>query len=222
MADHPVQPSLAADDREDLYCLHCGYNLRGLPGDPRCCPECGRKSSVADMRIPAELIRRQAKKLETLPSLCVGAVLFGLIFGLPFLAFQPAIAGVIFLLSTALWVALARAFARNCNHQRGWLLLIVEFHAAALLFIAPFHAWFAGCFVLVVYAAGWFSLAFTVAGGLVLAAAVFVYKHARGRLVTLQRGTAVQLARKELAKPKYLRRFPSGLPRDYVSPGDVP
>jgi uncharacterized protein YxjI len=25
----------------DRYCLSCGYNLRGLPGDPMRCPECG-------------------------------------------------------------------------------------------------------------------------------------------------------------------------------------
>lgn len=24
----------------DLYCLQCGYNLRGQSGDPRRCPEC--------------------------------------------------------------------------------------------------------------------------------------------------------------------------------------
>jgi O-antigen/teichoic acid export membrane protein len=222
MDNTPVQPGPATVEVEDLYCLHCGYNLRGLPGDPRVCPECGRASSVADMRIPAELIRKQARKLETLPLLCVGAVLFGLMFGLPFLVVQPAIAGVIFILAVVCWVAFARAFARNCEHQSGWLMLIAEFHAAALLFIAPFSVWFGGCFVLVVYAAGWFSLVFMVAGSVVLALAIFVYQDARRRLVVLRRGAAVQLARKELAKPKYLRRFPSGLPRDYVAPGDVP
>ncbi|MHC4235736.1 MAG: hypothetical protein ACYSUQ_11520, partial [Planctomycetota bacterium] len=38
--------------QEDLYCLECGYNLRGIAGDPRRCPECWYANSVADMRIP--------------------------------------------------------------------------------------------------------------------------------------------------------------------------
>ena len=33
-----------SDPGVDLYCLRCGYNLRGLPGDLIRCPECGRQN----------------------------------------------------------------------------------------------------------------------------------------------------------------------------------
>ncbi len=35
-------PVLYVPDDKDMLCPGCGYNLRGLPGNPRCCPECGR------------------------------------------------------------------------------------------------------------------------------------------------------------------------------------
>jgi hypothetical protein len=48
----------------DLYCLKCGYNLRGLSGDPVRCPECGYDNPIADVEIPADLIAAQLKKME--------------------------------------------------------------------------------------------------------------------------------------------------------------
>jgi len=60
---------MSTDDRGDLFCLHCGYNLRGQSGDPRRCPECGRQSSVADMLLPADQIRKALRRLETGPAL---------------------------------------------------------------------------------------------------------------------------------------------------------
>ena len=36
----PVAQSQEPID-EDLYCLSCGYNVRGLTGNPIRCPECG-------------------------------------------------------------------------------------------------------------------------------------------------------------------------------------
>lgn len=31
-----------------VHCLHCGYDLRGLPGDPTRCPECGGFTGAAE------------------------------------------------------------------------------------------------------------------------------------------------------------------------------
>ena len=38
---------------EDLHCFNCGYNLRGLSGDPRRCPECFHEYSLSDLRAEA-------------------------------------------------------------------------------------------------------------------------------------------------------------------------
>ena len=48
MPDEPTSPAVSRDDR-DLYCLQCGYNLRGLSGDPRRCPECGHMNPLGDI-----------------------------------------------------------------------------------------------------------------------------------------------------------------------------
>ena len=59
----------------DLYCLRCGYNLRGLSGDPVRCPECAFLNPLGDAEIPAALISRQLKRMETAPASCVACVL---------------------------------------------------------------------------------------------------------------------------------------------------
>jgi peptidoglycan/LPS O-acetylase OafA/YrhL len=66
--------SSAFDDR-DLYCLQCGYNLRGLSGDPRRCPECGHLNPMGDLEIPAALISRQLRAMETSLTLSVAGIL---------------------------------------------------------------------------------------------------------------------------------------------------
>ncbi|MHC4443198.1 MAG: hypothetical protein ACYTF1_09325 [Planctomycetota bacterium] len=63
----------------DLYCLQCGYNLRGHTGDPRRCPECGSLNPVGDLVLPAPLIKAQLRRMETAPTLCVGASVIFLI-----------------------------------------------------------------------------------------------------------------------------------------------
>ena len=55
----------------DLYCLHCGYNLRGLSGDPRRCPECGQFSPLGEAAVPGPFLRRSQRRLRAPPSLCV-------------------------------------------------------------------------------------------------------------------------------------------------------
>ena len=53
-------PPLAPDGAiaADVFCLNCGYNLRGLTGDPVRCPECGHSNPLAEAVLPAWAIRR--------------------------------------------------------------------------------------------------------------------------------------------------------------------
>ena len=56
-----TEPAPALD--RDLYCLTCGYNLRGLSGDPVRCPECGNLNPIGDVEIPAEIITKQLRRM---------------------------------------------------------------------------------------------------------------------------------------------------------------
>ena len=59
----------------ELYCLTCGYNLRGLSGDPVRCPECGELNDLGSVHIPANLIKRALLNMETAPTLCTACAL---------------------------------------------------------------------------------------------------------------------------------------------------
>jgi len=84
---HSTDPP-EADANRDLYCLECGYNLRGLSGDPRRCPECGHDNPMSELTLPAEIIKEQLKRMETAPTACVAAILIA---GLFYLAFFGAL-----------------------------------------------------------------------------------------------------------------------------------
>src|SRR5580765_9026435 len=45
---------------EHKACLHCGYDLFGLDGDPIQCPECGESNALADLAVPVRRRRDRA------------------------------------------------------------------------------------------------------------------------------------------------------------------
>jgi hypothetical protein len=61
----PIRTDASGAIDQDLYCLTCGYNLRGLSGDPLRCPECGNPNDLGTAAIPAEMIRRAMRGMET-------------------------------------------------------------------------------------------------------------------------------------------------------------
>src|SRR5262249_22782403 len=72
--EFPRSYSRSTSSEIDLYCLACGYNLRGLSGDPRRCPECGHLNPVGDLMVPASEIAKQLTAMETIPVVCVSAI----------------------------------------------------------------------------------------------------------------------------------------------------
>ncbi len=71
-------PTVAHSLEIDPCCLGCGYNLRGLSGDPVRCPECAYENPVGDIELPAEVVRRQLQRMETAPLLCIIALIIGI------------------------------------------------------------------------------------------------------------------------------------------------
>ncbi|MGH8629186.1 MAG: hypothetical protein ACREU7_00270 [Burkholderiales bacterium] len=49
----------------DLFCLRCGYNLRGLAGDPVRCPECSYANRRSDLAEEGTPLRKRLRKIET-------------------------------------------------------------------------------------------------------------------------------------------------------------
>ncbi len=69
----------------DVHCAECGYNLRGLSGDPVRCPECGDgmpASEVVERLQRIEDRRREAilRRVEFGPALCAFSLAAALVF----------------------------------------------------------------------------------------------------------------------------------------------
>lgn len=215
----------------DLYCLTCGYNLRGLFGDPVRCPECGNLNPIADIEIPAKIIRRQICKMETSPAMCLAMVLLGAVFQVLFWwllweglrwkdPFDRMCAG-----STALlafgpipgWIYNAWRFRSSCLGKPGWGRALIGYHLWGLLLMVTVL----GSLPLLLYLcletprrAG-VSAPYvpTLLSVTIVVAAFFgiwfwvkwVYRCATAPLMPLQREVAVTLAREEIRK-KMMRK----------------
>lgn len=143
MSHFPASPTLPSDVSQlDLYCLSCGYNLRGLPGDPRRCPECGAFNSLQELLIPARLIRTYLRKMESAPAVCVAAIVLPTIcllltvaLNLSMKYFDP----LTYLVSVAaaalapwVWRTNARRFRESCLDRAGWREALWLYHVRSL------------------------------------------------------------------------------------------
>jgi len=134
--DQPNNESTPPDDLTniDLYCLHCGYNLRGLSGDPRRCPECGKLSPLT----PSEdMIARELHKMETWPTACVGAsalLLGSLVFpalacwGFILVTHAFACCLLALAISFPVWFGAMEQFASDCMYKPGWKVVLAQYH----------------------------------------------------------------------------------------------
>lgn len=147
MADPPTSEEIPNSGPRDfdVYCLECGYNLRGLSGDPVRCPECGYDNPMGDLEIPAAIIREQLDKMETPPAMCVLMVLvmlIGVLWHVLILLSEPRalvdssgpwICAVVLLLIPAFaWPVLVTRFRASCLDAPGWRPALVRYHRAAL------------------------------------------------------------------------------------------
>lgn len=128
-----------------MFCLNCGYNLRGHSGDPVRCPECGHTNRLADLEVPGELMARALRRMETGAALC-GATMCTLLYWLlPVLAvmlFQlhspPSLYIWAFVLaaivaSVVFWIVGVFFFRASCGGKRGWFGALLRFNALACL-----------------------------------------------------------------------------------------
>lgn len=218
-SDSPPYYSLmdpeALPDR-DLYCVSCGYNLRGLTGDPICCPECGFSNAVAIMEIPAGDIRRQLKQMESAAAyslLALGVLLVSLPVSWASLRFRGAVGPHAAALIGAALLAICLHYVRkSCGGSRGWLLALLMYWTCGVSMLA-------GAIALMVLAIwqtveitsglrmsdNWNTIVLIVVIVLTLALPVHLwvrvtYRLATWRLHALQRMVAVEVAEKEVRR----------------------
>ncbi len=226
MSEFPPLPGSTASDI-DLYCLEYGYNLRGLSGDPRRCPECGHLNPMGDLELPAAEISKQLRLMESNPAYCVLICLLaafpGVFLGLliwdvvirsnrpdRLLAEAMGYLGPILVALMGLWVFCASRFRRSCRARPGWAAVLFTYHVYAIalslgvvgLLILPGGVGF-GCYTLgfgvaACVAAGVISLVLGVAAIAILA--VLAHRRLKSLLTPLQRDLAVQIARDTLRK----------------------
>ncbi len=136
--DDPSAGGLKGDlTNIDLYCLHCGYNLRGLSGDPRRCPECGKLSPISEMTLSAQAITAQLRRMETWPTACIGCVLL-LMLSLTLAVLALVVVGptrevcagltLPVLILVPLWYYAAGRFSAACMDRPGWSQVLMEYH----------------------------------------------------------------------------------------------
>lgn len=185
---------------ENIYCLQCGYNLRGLSGDPIRCPECGEKNSLGLAAIPARYIEKALRDMETTLTRCVAfAVLAGLCLALALLDYTASqfrvclAAGFVSLL---VWWWFCRKTKSEFRAQPGWQSILISFHVAAGFGVAETLAAANALYSLQrrVLAEAGMHLALPIIGIPLLIWGWQIYRRARDKLRSLQQDTAVLIA----------------------------
>ena len=187
---------------EDLYCLTCGYNLRGLSGDPVRCPECGNFNDLGSVALPAQMVRRALRRMETAPTVCVAVAVLFFAFSATLLM-RAWLVTLLLAILAPLWFAAKNSVETSFRAQPGWRRILLDFHLATLLctLLIPLTTIL---FIMDRYRverSPWLLLAIAVA----LAIPPFVwglriYYAARQRLRIMQRDAAVRLAQKILRR----------------------
>lgn len=116
-----------------LTCLHCGYLLRGLPGDPVCCPECGFHNSIHDR---ADNLKRRNDRIEAesrgLADLSLAALIVAAFSLLGTRAPWSAILAFCFF---AVWIAVLLRVRALYKSRFGCLRRFLSYQGAVLLLI---------------------------------------------------------------------------------------
>ncbi|MCB9849285.1 MAG: hypothetical protein H6817_01120 [Phycisphaerales bacterium] len=202
----------------ELYCMQCGYNLRGLAGDPKRCPECGKDNSLEVLLFPAARIARQLRFLEGAPTLTFAGLLLIGFGGLVLFSESPlsrvrnleaaiVSASVPALLGLICCVLGTVRFAASCLHRPGWRSTLLRFQAyAAVIFIIGLVTVFG---TILIPALGPFGTIFRPMNGLVTLTTLGImwlvcvwsirklYRRTRAELEVLQREVAVAMYREE-------------------------
>ena len=203
----------------DLYCLECGYNLRGQAGSPRRCPECGYSNRVEDLEVPAKLIRKALKRLESGAALCGASAATMLLFVVPLLIVmaQPTTQTPMFAWrivesvgggAVIFYVVGMFQFRRSCEGKLDWFPTLLWFTVlACLISAAGLAAIVAIIWGIVIVVTVWPASPLNLQVGArivvaitMLAISTWLYRVAKRAIHPLQRKTAARFARAHFYK----------------------
>ena len=216
----PISGSASVID-VDLYCLVCGYNLRGLSGDPVRCPECGDFNDRTELGIPQPVIKAALNQMETTPTVCVGCALLFLLFAsiaaLTSSALTstrlhhrvPLSSAVLSLVFLVAWPIAKNRVRRSFNDQDDWRPMLAEFHTAGVLGVMWYPLLLGFALVADRLPATVRSVVgcLTAAGGIALfVVALRIYRTARGRILVMKRATAIRIAQEILGTATFTKR----------------
>jgi hypothetical protein len=122
-----VEPELVAGN-VDFYCLRCGYNLRGLVGVNKRCPECFCDNAVTEGKVPYEEIRRQIQRLESRPACCILCFVILILSVWSFCRSPNGGSPLAGFLSIWGWIFGASTFAESCGFDPRYRRLLVQYH----------------------------------------------------------------------------------------------
>lgn len=203
-----VSDPLTGEITEVLYCLFCGYNLRGLSGNPARCPECGGFNDRSLIAIPAEFIRSALLKMETAPTTCVGVSVIALLISCPLLAMGEFVAIAVICIGSGLVWLLPYWYMRSVfENKPGWRSILRDFHLATACWVAGI---FLPLFLLLHRGGSGYSIAikavcfFTAVGLFPLG--MSIYRRGQKQIDILQRHKAVAVTQ------RYFQRMNSFLP----------
>jgi hypothetical protein len=123
---------------QDINCLECGYNLRGLLGDPVRCPECFHEYPLTELHArlrdldlrkvdPLEQARRS---IETRAMLFGVGVVPGLVTGVMYLGGDSITAGIVrlaMLVSALICILGLVLLVSRCWRVPGWFTLLLAY-----------------------------------------------------------------------------------------------
>ena len=187
-SEHPAENDQPAPDIERFFCIYCGYDLTGHSGHERRCPECGKKTTLDDLRMTLAMKKGiSAWETPVLPSLLfLPTAFFGLPSAIIFLESSVdwflAMFWLLFAISAVAWgLALRIYFRRYCNHH-DWLVFLGESQLFAVQI--GFGGLILGVMVLALIRFGFDSMVLIVAmaSAAVVASSFWPYRDMKRRL----------------------------------------
>ncbi len=138
----PPGPIAAETAAGDLYCVECGYNLRGLTGELLRCPECGTNNPLVDLAPAAGAIQQHIRRMERSLNAAVALTTLSIVpltvllllsrsYSLRTIASTPAIIiplGVLAALLLVCWLTCMAQFRRLTLCSRAWLRSALIYH----------------------------------------------------------------------------------------------